>query len=65
MLELIYTYYMAYAMPLFFVAWMVKLVGEFANYKILEKIGRTSMWLTFPVFILKIFEMLDELMSLY
>jgi drug/metabolite transporter superfamily protein YnfA len=56
---------MSYAMPLFFVAWMVKLVGEFANYKTLEKIGRTSMWLTFPVFILKIFEMLDELMSLY
>lgn len=65
MFGVIYGYYMSYAMPVFFVSWIIKVVAEFTNFKTVEKMGRTIMWLAAPVFILKIFEMLDFTLSLY
>lgn len=64
-LALIYTYYMKFAMPIFFVAWIIKVVAEFTNFKTVEKIGKTVMWITVPVFLLKIFEMLDNMLNAY
>lgn len=65
MLGIIYTYYMNYAMPIFFIAWIIKVVAEFTNFKSLEKTGRVVMWLTAPVFLLKIFEMLNTMLDAY
>lgn len=65
MLEVIYNFYMAYAMPVFFISWIIKVVAEFTNFKTLEKTGRAAMWLSAPVFIFKIFEMLDAMMNAY
>lgn len=65
MLKIIYTCYMNYAMPIFFIAWIIKVVAEFTNFKTLEKIGKTVMWITIPVFLLKIFELLDNMLSAY
>ncbi len=65
MLELIYIYYMKFAMPIFFVAWIIKVVAEFTNFNTLQKIGKVTMWITVPVFLLKIFEMLDNMLVGY
>lgn len=65
MLKIIYSYYMNFAMIVFFIAWMVKVVAEFTSFKTLEKLSITVIWLSAPVFVLKIFEMLAEMRSTY